>query len=110
MTNHRAILEAKTKEELIEELLERLDEVDNLEVELAGNTEAEAISDAEADKYANLLREADGLVVYFQNNELTAEGRERAGFPDEETFLAALKRHGQRIAKYWEGADRQAQT
>jgi len=87
--NERELLEAKTKEELIDELLERRQEIQNLETELAGTNEAEEITDAQADKYANLLAEADRAITQM---------RVRAD-PDEydddvRLFIAeAIKRH-----------------
>lgn len=61
--DQRAILETKTKEQLIEELLERRGEVDRLEIELTETKKALRVEEGESDKYAALVKELDILVM-----------------------------------------------
>ena len=65
MSDERAYLERKSKEELIEELLERRGELDRLETELTAIKAIEGSTDAEADKYALQSAQSDMLVYWM---------------------------------------------
>lgn len=106
--DNRQRLESMSREDLIAEIIERQNEAGDREVEFEGLQEAEKVSDAEADKYAALLKEADQLLVYWREWRPGAGPaiREQAGFATQEAFLEATNRHLDRMKAYAEGEAR----
>lgn len=90
--DQRAILETKTKEQLIEELLERRGEVDRLEIELTETKKALRVEEGESDKYAALVKEVDQMASFLVDHVDL--------FPTIDALKLAIEKWHERLAGY----------